>query len=86
MQEETGYRVTKINPLLNYYPVGNSCSVGYLFFAEVESSDLTIDTDEIEQVNEYSIEEFEKLIEKGEIIHGTTLLVYFYAKNKGLLK
>ncbi|NHJ31998.1 MAG: NUDIX hydrolase, partial [Asgard group archaeon] len=86
VQEETGYRVTKIKPLLNYYPMGNNCSVGYLFFAEVESSDSTIDTDEIEQVTEYSIEEFDDLVEKGEIIHGTTLLVYSYSKNKGLLE
>lgn len=86
VQEETGYRVIKISPLLDYYPMGNNCTVGYIFIAEVEFSDSTFDTDEIEQVKEYSIEEFDKLIEKGEIIHGTTLLVYFYAKNKGLLK
>lgn len=86
VQEETGYRVINISPLLDYYPIGNNSSVGYLFFAEVEFSGSTFDTDEIEQVKEYSIEEFDVLIENGEIIHGTTLLAYFYAKNKGLLK
>ena len=86
VQEETGYRVVNISPLLDYYPIGNNCSVGYIFFAEVDFSDSTFDTDEIEHVKEYTIEEFDELIEKGEIIHGTTLLAYFYAINKGLLK
>jgi len=86
VQEETGYRVVNISPLLDYYPIGNNCSVGHLFFAEVVFSNSTFDTNEIEQVKEFTIEEFDELIEKGEIIHGTTLLAYFYAINKGLLK
>ena len=86
VREETGYRVININPLLEYYPIGNNCSIGYLFFAEVDFSDSSFDTDEIEQVKEFSLEQFDEMIEKGEIIHGTTLLAYFYAINKGLLK
>ncbi|NHK29852.1 MAG: NUDIX hydrolase [Asgard group archaeon] len=86
VMEETGYQVININPLLDYYPIGNNCSIGSLFFAEVENSDSSFDTDEIEQVKEFSIVEIDELIKKGAIIHGTTLLAYYYAKNMRLLK
>jgi ADP-ribose pyrophosphatase len=84
--EETGYRVINISPLIDCYPIGNNNSVGFLFFAEVEPSNSSFDTDEIEQVKEFTIREVDELIKKGEIIQGTTLLAYFYAKTLDLFK
>ncbi len=86
VMEETGYRVININPLINCYPIGNNNSVGFLFIAKVECSESPFDTDEIEQVKEFTIEEVDDLVKKGEIIQGTTMLAYYYAKSLDLLK
>ncbi|NHJ46361.1 MAG: NUDIX hydrolase [Asgard group archaeon] len=86
VKEETGYDVIKITHLIDYYPIGNNNSIGSLFFAEVKYSDASFDTDEIEKVKEFSIEEFEELVEKSKIIHGTTLLAFYYARSKGLIQ
>jgi ADP-ribose pyrophosphatase len=86
VMEETGYRVINISPLIDCYPIGNNNSVGFLFIAEVEYTDSSFDTDEIEQVKEFTIKEVDELIKKGEIIQGTTMLAYYYAKTMGLFK
>ncbi|MHA1401477.1 MAG: NUDIX hydrolase [Candidatus Heimdallarchaeaceae archaeon] len=86
VKEETGYKVQSIQPLLKYHPVAYSNGWGYIFFAEVEEAgSQELDPNEFIEVEKYSKNEVEEMINQGKIFHGSTILAWFAAKERGLL-
>ena len=83
LEEETGYRAAKIEPMLKMYPVSAYCTEEvHLFLAQ----GLTMgapkpDDDEFVEVEEHSLEVLLKMINDGEINDMKTIAgVLFYAQ------
>ena len=83
LEEETGYRASRIEPLLEMYPVAAYCTEKMnLFLAE----DLTpgkpsLDDDEFVEVELHSVTALLDMIDNGEILDMKTILgVQYYAR------
>lgn len=76
MKEETGYRITNVEPIVRFYPSpGYTNELGNLFFADaVEKGERNLDSDEDIEVLELSLEDIFKKIEQEEIVDAKTML------------
>jgi ADP-ribose pyrophosphatase len=85
VEEETGYLVQTIAPLLHFHPTTIvSGHIGYLFYATIEEGGkLNRDPVEFIEVKSYSSVEIDRLIKDKRIIHGPSLLAWFAAKAYG---
>ena len=84
--EETGFRPRRLSKLFSFYPTpGISSEVMHLFLAEKLVADTRFEKDEDEdiEVNCFSLPQIEKMIRKGKITDGKTLLSFYYLKNRG---
>jgi len=78
LYEETGYKVDKLNHLLDYFPgldnVDNRTSI---FYSEIKKQKLDLgplNTNEIKSVSWYSIKECIDMIKKGVILDVMTIV------------
>ncbi len=86
IKEETGYNVSNIQFLVKYHPVAYSNGFGHIFFAHVSNKGKQdLDPDEFIEVSEFSIDEVEEMIVKGEIVHGSTIMAWYLTKQKKLI-
>lgn len=87
VEEETGFRVQTLLPLLYFHPTTIvSGHIGYLFYATIEEGGkLNRDPVEFIELKTVSSTEIEQLIEEKQIIHGPSLLAWFAAKIKGYI-
>lgn len=91
-EEETGYRITKIQKVVEtYMSPGAVTEILYLFVAEYDESmkvseggGLDSEQENIE-VLEYTFDEAYAMIESGEIVDAKTILLLQHAKIKGLI-
>ena len=85
VEEETGYVVQSIVPLLHFHPTTIvSGHIGYLFYATIEEGGkLNRDPVEFIEVKSCSSIEVDRLIKDKQIIHGPSLLAWFVAKAYG---
>lgn len=76
VQEETGYRITNVEPVVRFYPSpGYTNEIGNLFFADaVEKGERDLDADEDIEVLELSLDDILKKIEQEEIMDAKTIL------------
>lgn len=87
IQEETGYKATKMVHLLTYYPsVGYNREAIHCFVAKnlKKVSDLMLDEDEIISVIKMDIKKLISMIKSGKIIDSKTIcaVLTYAAKNK----
>ena len=86
-EEETGYKVESITYLGKVKISFLNTAWNYLFFAIVKKDNsIQLDQNEIISVFEFSNEEIDNIIKKGEILHGSTLNAFFLAKLHNLIK
>ncbi|AXB56985.1 NUDIX domain-containing protein [Flavobacterium fluviale] len=91
-EEETGYRLKKIQKVIEtYMSPGSVTEILYLFVGEYDESmkvssggGLDAEQENIE-VLEYTFDEAYKMIESGEITDAKTILLLQHAKIKGLV-
>lgn len=91
-EEETGYRLNKVQKVIEtYMSPGSVTEILYLFVGEYEESmkvseggGLDAEQENIE-VLEYTFEEAYAMIESGEITDAKTILLLQHAKIKGLI-
>ena len=91
-EEETGYRLNKVQKVIEtYMSPGSVTEILYLFVGEYEESmkvseggGLDAEQENIE-VLEYSFEEAYAMIESGEITDAKTILLLQHAKIKGFI-
>jgi GDP-mannose pyrophosphatase NudK len=91
-EEETGYRLTKVQKVIEtYMSPGSVTEILYLFVGEYDESmkvseggGLDAEQENIE-VLEYTFDEAYAMIESGEITDAKTILLLQHAKIKGLL-
>lgn len=86
LYEETGYKVDKLNHLLDYFPgldnVDNRTSI---FYSEIKKQKLDLgplNTKEIKSVSWYSIKECIDMIKKGVILDVMTIVALLKIGNK----
>jgi len=85
--EETGYQVSKVNPLFYFYPTpGGSNEKVYLYFAEIEKKDqitsgggVTTEGEDI-LVQEISFTNAFKMLDSGEIMDAKTIIALQWFK------
>ncbi|MEM2785126.1 MAG: NUDIX hydrolase [Candidatus Nitrosotenuis sp.] len=87
IQEETGYKATKLMHLLTYYPsVGYNKEAIYCFVAKglKKVSEQTLDEDEIMSVVKIDLKRLIGMIKAGKIIDSKTIcaVLTYAAKNK----
>ncbi|NDB33210.1 MAG: NUDIX hydrolase [Nitrososphaeria archaeon] len=87
IQEETGYKATKMTHLLTYYPsVGYNREAIHCFVAKnlKKTSGLMLDEDEIISVVKMDIKKLISMIKTGKIIDSKTIcaVLTYAAKNK----
>lgn len=82
--EEVGMRPRSLHQLVKFYPTpGVSGEVMYLFLAKgLQPASAPCDEDEEIEVREFSLNQIEKMIRKGEIKDAKTILGFFYLKDK----
>lgn len=81
LQEETGWRPRKLKELLEFYPTpGISTEKMFLFLGEdlVKSKECKPDVDEELTCRIFSLREIDRMIQKGLIIDGKTILGYLF--------
>ncbi|BDU25339.1 hypothetical protein FLGSB24_20830 [Flavobacterium sp. GSB-24] len=91
-EEETGYRLKKVQKVIEtYMSPGSVTEILYLFVGEYDESmkvssggGLDAEQENIE-VLEYTFDEAYKMIESGEITDAKTILLLQHAKIKGLI-
>jgi GDP-mannose pyrophosphatase NudK len=91
-EEETGYRLSKVEKVIEtYMSPGSVTEILYLFIGEYdetmktnEGGGLDHEQENIE-VLEYTFDEAYKMIESGEILDAKTILLLQHAKIKGLI-
>jgi 8-oxo-dGTP pyrophosphatase MutT (NUDIX family) len=75
VQEETGYLVKRIKPLIRYHPTGLGSGWCNTFFAEVRGGNhQPSETHEILKVNAFTPAQVDNMILNGEIVHAATIL------------
>ena len=85
--EETGYRVTAIKEVLKCHPNAYSTAWAYTFLATVEKAgEQHLDDNEYILVQEFTEEEAQELIEKGDFVHGPSLICLLMSKSNNLQK
>jgi len=88
LEEETGYRATKMRPLITYYPsIGYNTEVIHCFLASgtKKISDLKLDEDEILSVEKIDLKKLIGMIKTGKIQDSKTICaVLTYAAKKKL--
>ena len=87
VKEETGYDVKKIIKIGLSRTSFLNIAKNHLFFVKVdnEEDETFEDPNEIIRIREFSMEEIQTMIEKGEIIHSSTLLAINLSINKKLI-
>ncbi|MHA1972085.1 MAG: NUDIX hydrolase [Candidatus Hodarchaeales archaeon] len=78
-EEETGYRVKNIQPLLTYIPaIGYSNEILYIFIGKGISKlpEYEVSTDEISSIVILTLDEIKSYINKGKIKDGKTLIAF----------
>lgn len=78
VEEETGFKVIKIEPLGVCYPsIGSTTEIQYLFAAQCEEKDNQC-LDALEKINVQVVEmdTFEKMIKENEFCHGMGLAAW----------
>jgi len=83
LREETGYTADKLEYLLEFYTSpGFSTEKIYLFLAKgLTKGEQELESGEFIQVEDYSIEELNKMIDRGEIMDSKTLIGINMAKD-----
>ncbi|MBP9866426.1 MAG: NUDIX hydrolase [Candidatus Omnitrophica bacterium] len=83
LAEETGYSPRKLKLLFSFYPTpGISSEVMFLFLGQnLVSKKAQGDEDERIEVQEFSLAQIGRMIQKGQIRDGKTLLGYYFLKN-----
>jgi ADP-ribose pyrophosphatase len=85
-EEESGYKVEKITFLGKVKISFLNTAWNYLYYAIVKKVySNPIDPNEVISVNEFSLEEVHKMINNGEIIHGSTINAFLLAKFYNLI-
>jgi ADP-ribose pyrophosphatase len=88
LEEETGYRAKKMNPLISYYPsIGYNTEIIHCFVATglEKIADLSLDDDEILSVVKVSLKRLIGMIKSGKIQDSKTICaVLTYAAKKKL--
>ncbi|MHA1961041.1 MAG: NUDIX hydrolase [Candidatus Thorarchaeota archaeon] len=75
VQEETGYFVNSIKPLIRYHPTGLGPGWCHIFLAEVEKGHKQpLEPHEIVKVDAFKPELVDRMILTGEIVHAATIL------------
>ncbi|MFX1281942.1 MAG: NUDIX hydrolase [Promethearchaeota archaeon] len=86
-EEESGYKVEKITFLGKVKISFLNTAWNYLYYAIVKKvNSKPIDPNEVISVNEFSLEEMHKMINTGEIIHGSTINAFLLAEFYNLIK
>jgi len=86
-EEETGYKVENITFLGKTKISFLNTAWNYLYFAIVKRiNSKSTDPNEIILVHEFSIEEIHRIINNGDIIHGSTMNAFFLARFYDLIK
>lgn len=81
LQEETGWRASRIKKLFEYYPTpGISDEKMHVFLADGlrKGTPHKPDDDEDLEVREFSSAQIQRMIRRGEIIDGKTLMGFFF--------
>ena len=86
-EEETGYKIKQVTFLQKCHPTFLNIAWNYIFYAETENLKSTgpEDSNEIIKVQEFSKEEVLTMIEKGEIIHSSSILAIYTSLTKKLI-
>ncbi len=88
LEEETGYRASKMTPLITYYPsIGYNTEVIHCFVASglKKTADLKLDADEILSVVKMDMKRLLQMIRTGKIQDSKTICaVLTYASKKKL--
>lgn len=91
-EEETGYRITKIQKVVEtYMSPGAVTEILYLFTGEYDESMKVSDGGGLDseqeniEVLEYTFDEAYAMIESGEIVDAKTIILLQHAKIKGLI-
>jgi ADP-ribose pyrophosphatase len=82
LEEETGFKASSLTKICAYHGSIGICSgMTHLFLAKhLTKGTVSLDFDEFLTVEKYSLAECEKMIDKGEIIDGKTVLAIFAYK------
>lgn len=81
LQEETGWRPRRLKQILEFFPTpGISTEKMFLFLADdlVKSKECQPDADEELKCRTFSLKEIGRMIQKGLIIDGKTILGYLF--------
>lgn len=80
LKEETGYTAEDISFMFSYYPcIGYSEEVIYMYLCkDLIPGETSFDEDEAIDIEEYSLDELQKMIESGEIKDGKTIVAIYY--------
>lgn len=83
LMEEIGHKPGKLQKLLQFYPTpGVSGESMHLFLASaLKPATAPKDEDEDFELGEFSLSEIGRMIRKGEIADGKTIIGFFYLKN-----
>lgn len=82
LQEEIGMKPKTLRKLVEFYPTpGISGEIMYLYLAKsLKPSKAICDEDEEIEAREFDLAEIERMIERGAICDGKTILGFFYLK------
>ena len=81
LQEETGWRAARVKKIFEYYPTpGISDEKMHFFLADglQKGTHHRPDDDEDLEVREFSGSQIQRMIRRGEIIDGKTILGFFF--------
>ncbi|MGN0426743.1 MAG: NUDIX domain-containing protein [Agathobacter sp.] len=78
LEEETGYQTERLIDLGAFYPSFGSTNEKIYLFAAIcgERKESSLDEAEVLNTEEFSLEEFEKLVASGEFMHGAGLVAW----------
>jgi len=82
LHEETGYTANEFKYLFEFYTSPGFCNEKiYLFLAKgLQEGEVSFDGDEYCETVKFSIEELDKMIDRGEIMDSKTIIGIYYAK------
>ena len=83
LEEETGYRAGQITPLLKMHPVAAYCTehISMFLAKNLQKGEARPDSDELVEVELYSLSEILQMIDNGEISDMKTILgVLYYSR------
>lgn len=82
LKEETGYKAEKFKYLLEFYTSPGFCNEKiHLFLAqELSEVDSNPDSDEFVETVKIHINDLDKMIDRGEIVDGKTIIGIYLAK------